>query len=119
MPRTVVGTTEELAERYATYEVHFSCRTRDEVLQAQELMARIPGAKMADDVATRFEVPIGDGLTLSDLFAQLSTHAGSTEYAVERATLESVFLKVIRENNVQEEDRHKRSLWRRLLRLSR
>ena len=113
-----VGTTEELEERYATYEVHFTCRTREELLQAQEVMARIPGAKMADDVATRFEVPIGSGLTLSDLFSQLSAHGGDTEYAVERATLESVFLKVIRENNVQEEDRHKRPLWRRLLTLS-
>lgn len=80
-------------------------------------MSRIPGARMADDVATRFEVPVGEGLTLADLFSELSLNAGSTEYAVERATLESVFLKVIRENNVLEEDRQRRSRWRRWLRL--
>ena len=110
-----MGTIEELAGRYATYEVHFSCRTREDVLHAQELMSHIPGARMAEDVATRFEVPIGEGLTLADLFSQLATDANA-EYAVERATLESVFLKVIRSNNILEEDRQKRSKWRRWFR---
>ncbi|KAH9934058.1 P-loop containing nucleoside triphosphate hydrolase protein [Epithele typhae] len=102
-----VGTTDALVERYATYEVHFTCRTRDEVARAQELMAQVPGARMADDVATRFAVPIvrgGDGLSLAQLFAVLA-RGDLAEYAVERAGLESVFLKVIRENNVAEEDR--------------
>ena len=97
---------DELSARHATYEVHFSCRTREEVTRAQQLMARIPGARMADDVATRFEVPITAGsMTLSQLFAVLSeSQEEISEYTVERATLESVFLKVIRENNVAEED---------------
>ena len=63
---------------------------------------------MADDVATRFEVPIdgsGEGLSLGQLFGLLSTRAGSLEYIVQKATLESVFLKVIRDNNaVLDED---------------
>ncbi|KAI0327677.1 P-loop containing nucleoside triphosphate hydrolase protein [Cubamyces sp. BRFM 1775] len=105
-----VGTTDSLVERYATYEVHFSCRTREEVTHAQELMAQIPGARMADDVATRFEVPIGGGMSLAQLFAVLS-RGNFSEYTVERATLESVFLKVIRENNVLEEDREKKRQW--------
>ncbi|OCH92960.1 P-loop containing nucleoside triphosphate hydrolase protein [Obba rivulosa] len=110
-----VGTTDSLTERYATYEVHFSCRTREEVVQAQDLMSRIPGSRMADDVATRFEVPIGNGMSLAHLFAVLSSQGHFTEYTVERATLESVFLKVIRENNVLEEDseaRRRRKLFR-------
>ncbi|PCH34380.1 nucleoside triphosphate hydrolase protein [Wolfiporia cocos MD-104 SS10] len=107
-----VGTTDSLAERYATYEVHFSCRTREEVLRAQELMAQIPGSRMADDVATRFEVPIGNGMSLAQLFGVLSSQTDFTEYTVERATLESVFLKVIRENDVIEEDRETRKRWR-------
>ena len=111
-----MGTTEELASRYATYEVHFACRTREDVVRAQEIMTRIPGSRMADDVATRFEVPIGNGLTLADLFSELSANASFTEYAVERATLESVFLKVIRENDVREEDTQRRSRWRRWFR---
>ncbi|KAH9844115.1 uncharacterized protein C8Q71DRAFT_30701 [Rhodofomes roseus] len=43
-----VGTTDALAQRYATYEVHFCCPTCDEVVRAQELMTQIPGACMAD-----------------------------------------------------------------------
>ncbi|KAI0673936.1 P-loop containing nucleoside triphosphate hydrolase protein [Trametes maxima] len=108
-----VGTTDSLVERYATYEVHFSCRTREEVAHAQELMSQIPGARMADDVATRFEVPIGNGMSLAELFAVLSRGEFS-EYTVERATLESVFLKVIRENNVLEEDTEKHRRWWRM-----
>ncbi|KAF8215745.1 hypothetical protein K438DRAFT_1901600 [Mycena galopus ATCC 62051] len=100
-----IGTTESLSARYATYEVHFTCRTREEVTRAQTLMSTIPGARMADDVATRFEVPIekDNGLTLAKLFHLLSAQGDFSEYTVEKATLESVFLKVIRENNVQEE----------------
>ena len=66
---------------------------------------------MADDVATRFEVPIGGGMSLAQLFAVLS-RGDFSEYTVERATLESVFLKVIRENDVLEEDRSRpKSRW--------
>jgi ATP-binding cassette, subfamily A (ABC1), member 3 len=103
-----VGTTDTLAARYAAYEVHFTCRTPEEVQRAQELMARIPGSRMAEDVATRFEVPIDplgqNGLSLASLFAVLSEHGDFSEYTVERPSLESVFLKVIREANVAEED---------------
>ncbi|KAF5332545.1 hypothetical protein D9611_005149 [Ephemerocybe angulata] len=101
-----VGTIESLAARYASYEVHFTCRTRDEVVRAQQLMSRIPGAKMADDVATRFEVPIdaSEGFSLARLFNTLSSDGSFTEYTVEKGSLESVFLKVIRENDVKEED---------------
>lgn len=136
---SAVGTTESLAARYAMYEVHFSCRNRDDVARAQRLMARIPGARMADDVATRFEVPIGNGnsnlleesnrngsgdsearLSLAGLFHVLSSEGDFSEYSVERATLESVFLKVIRQNNVAEEDQRMRtgrsSWWKRLRR---
>ncbi|TFY82440.1 hypothetical protein EWM64_g1577 [Hericium alpestre] len=122
-----VGTTASLAARYAGYEVHFSCRTREEVMRAQQLMATIPGARMADDVATRFEVPIDSSgvtpisdtdsatgpdramtMTLPKLFRTLAAHDDFAEYTVEKATLESVFLKVIRANNVREEERGER-----------
>jgi len=115
-----VGTTESLSARYATYEVHFTCRTREEIVKARTLMALIPGSRMADDVATRFEVPItsAEGSSLAKLFTTLSDHGDFTEYTVERASLESVFLKVIRENNIREEDnernhRRRRAWWRR------
>ncbi|KLO20603.1 P-loop containing nucleoside triphosphate hydrolase protein [Schizopora paradoxa] len=102
-----VGTTESLAKRYPIYEVHFSCRNREEVVTAQNLMSRIPGAQMAEDVATRFEVPIdmqaGDR-SLAGLFKILTQQSDVFEYTVERVSLESVFLKVIRANDIQEED---------------
>lgn len=112
-----VGSTEELAARYATYEVHFTCRTREDVTKAQELMARIPGSRMADDVSTRFEVPVREGeggLSLARLFGVLAEQGDFSEYTVERPSLESVFLKVIREANVAEEDSEvrRRRRWR-------
>ena len=112
-----VGTTESLSARYATYEVHFTCRTREEVVKARTLMSLFPGSRMADDVATRFEVPIDSGsgseFSLAKLFNTLSSYDDFTEYTVEKATLESVFLKVIRENEVLEEDSAARRSGRR------
>ncbi|KAF8900796.1 hypothetical protein CPB85DRAFT_1439365 [Mucidula mucida] len=93
-----------LAARYATYEVHFTCRTRDETIQAQVLMSQVPGSRMADDVATRFEVPIGPKFSLSQLFHILSSSEDIPQFTVEKASLESIFLKVIRQNDVLEED---------------
>ena len=76
------------------------------MIKARTLMAHIPGSRMADDVATRFEVPIssqGD-FSLAKFFKVLSSHGSFMEYTVERASLETVFLKVIQENKVGEED---------------
>jgi len=111
---SAVGTTETLSARYGTYEVHFSCRSREDVTNAQILMTRFPGSRMADDVATRFEVPLQDGTTLSKLFKDLASESNSAEFTVEKATLESVFLKVIRQNNILEDEagEPQRSRWR-------
>lgn len=77
-------------------------------------MALIPGSRMADDVATRFEVPIrAGGLSLAQLFHLLASQGDFSEYTVEKGTLESVFLKVIRENDVSE-DVTQEGWWRRL-----
>lgn len=101
-----VGTSRELESRFAIYEVHMTCRTPEERARAQALMAGVPGARLADDVATRFEVPLTDDLSLAALFGILSSR-GASEFTVERVSLESVFLKVIRANNVKElEDDH-------------
>ena len=113
MKSVAVGTTDSLSSRYGNYEVHFSCRTREDLQKAQQLMAQVPGAKLADDVATRFEVPIssesGAGTSLAQLFHLLSSSEDFSEHTVEKASLESVFLKVIRENRVQEEDTRTRN----------
>jgi ATP-binding cassette subfamily A (ABC1) protein 3 len=101
--------------------VHFSVRTPEEAIRAKQIMSRVPGARAAEDVATRFEVPVvrtrpADdasemGITLEDLFGILAQE--DLEFAVERPMLESVFLKVIREHNVEEENQSeaKKSIW--------
>lgn len=70
---------------------------------------------MADDVATRIEVPVNENQTLADLFRLLTEHGEFSEYTVERVSLESVFLNVIRENDIKEEDYLKRKGLRWLL----
>ena len=69
-----MGSTESLSSRYAAYEVHFTCRTRDEIVKARALMALIPGSRMADDVATRFEVPIESEMEFHLSSTPLSSH---------------------------------------------
>ena len=70
-------------------------------------MAKIPGSRMTEDVATRFEVPLNSESvkTLAALFKMLNENGDFAENTVERVSLESVFLKVIRKNNIKEEDR--------------
>lgn len=110
LAHTAVGTTRSLTSRYAAYEVHFSCRTREDVARAQVLMASVPGARLADDVATRFEIPMDVGFNLPQLFKFLSEQS-EFEYTIEKAPLESIFMKVIRENDVLEEDNTSRRRW--------
>lgn len=98
-----VGTISSLAARYPAYELHFACRTPADVLRIRALMARhFPGSRQAEDVATRWEIPI-DQQSLADLFRVLSKQEGLPDFAVERLGLEVVFLKVIKEHNIQEE----------------
>ncbi|KAJ6526262.1 hypothetical protein DFH09DRAFT_1187858 [Mycena vulgaris] len=98
-----VGTTEGLSSRYATYEVHFTCRTAEDVIRAERLMAAIPGARMVEDLATRFEVPTAN-VPLAELFDTLATQGDFPEYTIEKGTLESMFMKVIRENEESQEE---------------
>ena len=68
-------------------------------------MTHVRGSRKADDVATRYEVPIDEeSQTLADLFRTLAEHGTFSDYTVERVSLESIFLKVIREHNIKEED---------------
>lgn len=73
-------------------------------MRTQELLAAsFPDCRRADDVATRWEVPISNGRTLSSLFSALSKQ-NLPEYAIERLSLESVFLKTIRNNDAVVEE---------------
>ena len=102
-----MGTIDSLASQYGAYEVRFTCRTRSEALTARSVMSKIPGSKAAEDVATRFIVPVtstsaGAGITLSQLFRVLSRES-ALEYTVEKASLESVFLNVVKQSQPREE----------------
>jgi ATP-binding cassette, subfamily A (ABC1), member 3 len=74
-------------------------------------MSEVPGARKVNDLANRYEVPIrGYGcLTLAQLF-RLLANKGALEFTVEKATLERVFLKVVNENKVLEEDSNRPGL---------
>ena len=90
-----MGSTESLSVRYTAYEVHFTCRTRNEVIKARALMALIPGSCTADDSdAFRGASRIGEwgfAWTALQSFNTLSSHNNTlTEYTVEKATLERV-----------------------------
>ncbi|KAG9094469.1 hypothetical protein FS749_012405, partial [Ceratobasidium sp. UAMH 11750] len=116
-----VGTPHSLVSHFPTYEVHFTARTPSETSRARALMSRFPGSRKADDVATRYEVPIGQ-TSLASLFNTLSGNEArergigedsDLEYTVERLGLESVFLKVIREHDAAiGEDTKAKSWWR-------
>jgi len=97
------GTTDSLVAQHATYEIHFSCRTPEDIDNARRIMATVPDSRPTDDVATRYEVPVTSNRSLSSLFKALNRCGDWGEYTVERASLESIFLKAIREHNVAEE----------------
>lgn len=69
------------------------------------MMSRIPGSKKSDDVATRFEVPVTGAFSLAQLFNLLASEGNFMEYTVERASLESIFLKVVRGAETKEDGR--------------
>jgi ATP-binding cassette, subfamily A (ABC1), member 3 len=125
-----IGTPDALISRYAAYEVHFSSptRTRDDLIMAQRIMSNVPGAKAAEDVTARFEVPVtqfgranqqhADALSIGELFRVLANQVGkqdgdsdeagsrsTMQFTVQKGRLESVFGKVIRENMASENEK--------------
>ncbi|KAG9049313.1 hypothetical protein FS837_010632 [Tulasnella sp. UAMH 9824] len=108
-----IGTVEDLVSRHPMYEVHVSCQSPEVRQRAQVVLSNLfPDCRPADDVATRWEVPVSEGRTLSALFSALSGQ-DLPEYAVERLSLESVFLKTIRNNDAatEREDGPRRKKW--------
>jgi ATP-binding cassette subfamily A (ABC1) protein 3 len=71
-------------------------------------MARMPGARMVDDVATRFEVPIGQQasgsngavelMSIASIFEVLSQEKDFPDFTVGKSTLETAFIKIINDD---------------------
>lgn len=118
-----IGTPEELESRSESYEVHFSCHSPEDLLRVRAVMARLPGARMVDDVATRFEVPVGlsetrgapiaggdeekgvvesqrEALSVASILEVLAQEEGSfPEFTVGKSSLETAFIKIINDNH--------------------
>ncbi|KAG8712129.1 hypothetical protein FRC08_015002 [Ceratobasidium sp. 394] len=114
-----IGTPDSLVSRFSTYEVHFAARTPLQLSRANALMSHFPGARQLEDVATRYEVPIGQ-TSLAELFRTLNGQRGGEagvdgteelEHTVEKLGLESVFLKVIQEQDASVQAGPKAKRW--------
>ncbi|KAH9486190.1 ABC transporter A family member 2 [Psilocybe cubensis] len=107
-----VGSPQELEACTASYEVHFACHNRQDYVKVQAVMARIPGARMADDVATRFEIPIGNSensssdTSVASIFEILSNEKGFPEFTIGKSSLETAFIRIINQDSQQGHDNH-------------
>lgn len=115
-----VGTTQALRERYSNvYYVNLLLKsapksTTEEMLRVRGWISeRIPGAQLEREMLggqMRFTIP-GVGSNgrspvpqVIELLEREKDNVGIEYYSIGGATLESVFLSVVRKNNVQEED---------------
>ncbi|KAG8916323.1 hypothetical protein FRC02_004045 [Tulasnella sp. 418] len=99
-----IGTVDSLVSRYPSYEIHFSCRSPEETARAQAAVSRFEGSRPAEDVATRWEVPLSNRTTLAGIFKELSEINDIPDFTIERLSLESVFLKTIRNSRAVSEE---------------
>lgn len=128
-----VGTTQSLRDKYSNvYYVSLLLRSAPtSSIEEMEgirswVLDRFPGAILERDMLggqVRFTIPAINTFGhrpvagVIDLLDGNKDNLGIEYYSVGGATLERVFLSVVRENNVQEEDgtSHKRQLWQRLV----
>ncbi|KAF9011272.1 hypothetical protein BDQ17DRAFT_1537998 [Cyathus striatus] len=98
-----MGSVKELADKYTTYEVHFAARNQEDWQKVRVAISQIPGARMTDDVATRFEVPTKEtGMSLSHLFRLLVSQHDFPPFTISKSTLETAFIRVINEKAPEE-----------------
>ena len=83
-----MGTPEELESRNASYEVHFACTSPAEMARVKAVMAKMPGARMVDDVATRFEVPVSVSPTSAHTIS--STFSSTSSFSDEEIEVQGV-----------------------------
>lgn len=116
--QVAVGTPASLKSRFATYELHLSAAHVPPTLEI--LQKHFPGAHRSLDTLTRISIP---GVTEDHLPRLLAVvqdakqELGLEEVTVHEASTETAFLSIVKEHNVQEEERHegaKRSWWSRV-----
>ncbi|KAL7420361.1 hypothetical protein Q5752_005331 [Cryptotrichosporon argae] len=115
-----VGTPSTLKSRFATYEVHLASRAVGDALAF--LRAHGFGdAARSEDTTTRISVRGVDESHVVRLLDVLDrfTAASGVDVALQEASTETAFLSIVREHNVQEEERGKgtagRPWWRRIM----
>lgn len=58
--------------------------------RVKSLMAKMPGSRMVDDVATRFEVPVGSSATTTTFSSDDDEEPGSASHGISTSKLMSV-----------------------------
>lgn len=118
-----VGTTQALRKRYSNvYYVNLLLETApnstpDEMDNVRHwVLDQLPGAQLERDMLggqVRFTIPGNSPVAgVIGLFERGKQEMGIEYYSIGGATLERVFLSVVRENNVQEEDgKDKGGVW--------
>ncbi|KAL6357950.1 hypothetical protein LRP88_08129 [Fusarium phalaenopsidis] len=121
-----VGTTQALRKRYSNvYYVSLLLKTAptsavEEMERVRSwVLAALPGAQLERDMLggqVRFTIPGASPVArVIELLERSKDEVGVEYYSIGGATLERVFLSVVRENNVQEEDGVEKGRFWRLL----
>lgn len=114
-----VGSTELLRDLHGkAYHVHIVCKTapytcEEEMTKIVEwVKSKLPGSYLADRLyqgQIKISVPVEGRIKVSDIFKIFEFYKDQLNiesYSVASTTLEEVFLKIVRDNNVAEEGYH-------------
>ena len=114
-----VGTPASLKSRFATYEIHLSADHVPALLNYFHSHS-FPSAHISTDTLTRISVSgvkEDDLPRLLDVLAGAKTELGLEQVTIQEASTETAFLEIVKQHNIQEEERHqgvKKSLWSRM-----
>lgn len=114
-----VGTPASLKSRFATYEIHLAASNVAPVLEYFHSHS-FPSARASMDTLTRISV---SGVKEDDLPRLLDVLEGAKreleldQVTIQEASTETAFLEIVKQHNIQEEERHegtRQPWWRRL-----
>lgn len=114
-----VGTPSSLKSRFATYEIHLLADYVPSLLEHFHSHS-FPSAHISMDTLTRISVSgvqEDDLPRLLDVLAGAKSDLGLDQVTIQEASTETAFLEIVKQNNIQEEERHQRikvSWWSRV-----